>query len=396
MKEVSKLAKSVHASTTMAVDALAKQMKADGYDVVGFGAGEPDFDTPDNISQAGIEAIKQGKTKYTPAAGIVELRKTIVNQLKNDWNVDYDYTQVVVASGAKHCVYVALKAITNPGDEIIIPAPFWVSYYEMVNMTGGTPVVVEAGEAQNFKITPEQLEAAITDNTKCLMLNNPSNPTGMVYSKEDLVALTEVCVKHDLYIIADEIYHHLIYKDLEFTSVVSLGDDVKERTLLINGVSKSYAMTGWRIGYCVANKEISKIMANYISHSTGAPCTISQIAAIEAISGPKENVEEMRKAFDERRRHIVERINAIPGVSCLEPDGAFYVMMNIEKLIGKTLGGKTIENADDFAVALLEKALVAVVPCTGFGIDNFVRWSYAVSIETIDKGIDRLEKFIAE
>lgn len=396
MKEVSKLAKSVHASTTMAVDALAKQMKADGYDVVGFGAGEPDFDTPDNISQAGIEAIKQGKTKYTPAAGIVELRKTIVNQLKNDWNVDYDYTQVVVASGAKHCVYVALKAITNPGDEIIIPAPFWVSYYEMVNMTGGTPVVVEAGEAQNFKITPEQLEAAITDNTKCLMLNNPSNPTGMVYSKEELVALTEVCVKHDLYIIADEIYHHLIYKDLEFTSVVSLGDDVKERTLLINGVSKSYAMTGWRIGYCVANKEISKIMANYISHSTGAPCTISQIAAIEAISGPKENVEEMRKAFDERRRHIVERINAIPGVSCLEPDGAFYVMMNIEKLIGKTLGGKTIENADDFAVALLEKALVAVVPCTGFGIDNFVRWSYAVSIETIDKGIDRLEKFIAE
>ena len=396
MKEVSKLAKSVHASTTMAVDALAKQMKADGYDVVGFGAGEPDFDTPENISAAGIEAIKQGKTKYTPAAGMVDLRKAIANQIKNDFNVDYDYTQVVVASGAKHCVYVALKAITNPGDEIIIPAPFWVSYYEMVNMTGGTPVIVEAGEAQNFKITPEQLEAAITENTKCLMLNNPSNPTGMVYSKEELIALTDVCVKHDLYIIADEIYHNLVYKGLEFTSVVSLGDEVKERTLLINGVSKSYAMTGWRIGYCVANKEISKIMANYISHSTGAPCTISQVASIEAISGPQENVVEMRKAFDERRKHIVERINAIDGVSCLNPDGAFYVMMNIENLIGKTLGGKLIENADDFAVALLEKALVAVVPCTGFGIKNFVRWSYAVSLETIDKGIDRLEKFIAE
>ena len=396
MKEVSKLAQAVHASTTMAVDALAKQMKKDGYDVVGFGAGEPDFNTPDNISQAGIEAIKQGKTKYTPAAGTVELRKAIAEQLKKDWDVDYDFTQVVVASGAKHCVYVALKVLTNPGDEIIIPAPFWVSYYEMVKITGGTPVVVEAGEAQNFKITPEQLEAAITENTKCLMLNNPSNPTGMVYSKEELVALTDICVKHDIYIIADEIYHHLVYKGLEFTSIVSLGDEVKERTLLINGVSKSYAMTGWRIGYCVANKEISKIMANYISHSTGAPCTISQVAAVEAISGPKENVEEMRKAFDERRQHIVERINAIDGVSCLNPDGAFYVMMNIENLIGRTLGGKLIENADDFAVALLEKALVAVVPCTGFGINNFVRWSYAVSIETIDKGMDRLEKFLAE
>lgn len=396
MKEVSKLAQSVHASTTMAVDALAKQMKADGYDVVGFGAGEPDFDTPENISQAGINAIKQGKTKYTPAAGIIELRKTIVNQLKAEWGVDYDYTQVVVASGAKHCVYIALKVITNPGDEIIIPAPFWVSYYEMVRMTGGTPVIVEAGEDQNFKITPEQLEAAITENTKCFMLNNPSNPTGMVYTKEELKALTDICVKHDIYIIADEIYHNLVYNGIEFTSVVSLGEDVKERTLLINGVSKSYAMTGWRIGYCVANKQISKIMANYISHSTGAPCTISQIAAIEAISGPKENIEEMRKAFDERRKHIVERINAIPGVSCLTPDGAFYVMMNIEKLIGKTLGGKLIETDDDFAVTLLEKALVAVVPCSGFGIKNFVRWSYAVSMETIDKGMDRLEKFITE
>ena len=396
MKEISKLAQSVRASTTMAVDALAKQMKADGYDVVGFGAGEPDFNTPENISQAGIEAIKQGKTRYTPAAGMVDLRKAVANQLKNDWGVDYDFTQVIVSSGAKHCVYIALKAITNPGDEIIIPAPFWVSYYEMVRMTDGTPVIVKAGEDQNFKITPEQLKAAITDKTKCFMLNNPSNPTGMVYTKEELIALTDICVKHDIYIIADEIYDHLIYNGVEFTSVVSLGEEVKERTLLINGVSKSYAMTGWRIGYCVANKQISKVMANYISHSTGSPSAISQVAAIEALNGPQETIEEMRKAFDERRRHIVERINAIDGVSCLNPDGAFYVMMNIEKLIGRTLGGKLIENADDFAVALLEKALVAVVPCTGFGIDNFVRWSYAVSIETIDKGIDRLEKFIAE
>lgn len=396
MKQVSMIAQAVHPSSTMAVDAMAKQMKADGYDVMGFGAGEPDFDTPENISRAGIEAIMQGKTKYTPAAGIVQLRKTIVNQLKNDTGADFDYTQVVVASGAKHCVYIALKVLTNPGDEIILPAPYWVSYYEMIEMTGGTPVVIEAGEDQNFKITPEQLEAAITDKTKCFLLNNPSNPTGMVYSKEELEALTDICVKHDLYIISDEIYHHLVYKDIEFTSVVSLGEEVKERTLLINGVSKSYAMTGWRIGYCVANKQISKIMANYISHSTGAPCTISQIAAIEAIGGPQENIVDMRKAFDERRQHIVERINAIDGISCLDPDGAFYVMMNIENLIGKTIGGKLIESADDFAVTFLEKALVAVVPCTGFGIKNFVRWSYAVSMETIDEGIDRLEKFLAE
>lgn len=396
MKQVSIIAESVRASTTMAVDALAKQMKADGYNVVGFGAGEPDFKTPENISQAGIAAINAGKTKYTPAAGIVDLRKAIANQLKRDFGADYDYTQIVVASGAKHSVYIALTAITNPGDEIIIPAPFWVSYYEMVKMTGGTPVIVEAGEEQNFKITPQQLEEAITENTKCLMLNNPSNPTGMVYSKDELQALADVCVKYDLYIIADEIYCKLIYNGVEFVSIASLGEDIKERTLLINGVSKSYAMTGWRIGYCAANKQLAKIMANYLSHSTGAPSTISQWAAVEAINGPQDGIEEMRKAFDERRRHIVERINRIPDVSCLNPDGAFYVMMNIEKLIGRTLGGKLIENADDFAVTLLEKALVAVVPCTGFGINNFVRWSYAVSMENIDEGIDRLEKFLAE
>lgn len=396
MKQVSKVAESVRASTTMAVDALAKQMKADGYNVVGFGAGEPDFNTPENVSEVGIAAIKAGKTKYTPAAGIVDLRKAIANQIKSDCGVEYDYTQIVVASGAKHSVYIALTAITNPGDEIIIPAPFWVSYYEMVKMTGGTPVIVEAGEEQKFKITPEQLEAAITENTKCLMLNNPSNPTGMVYTKDELQALADICAKYDLYIIADEIYQNLVYNGVEFVSITSLSEDIKERTLLINGVSKSYAMTGWRIGYCAANKQLAKIMANYLSHSTGAPSTISQWAAVEAINGPQDSVEEMRKAFDERRKHIVERINNIPGVSCLNPDGAFYVMMNIEKLIGRTLGGKLIENDDDFAVTFLEKALVAVVPCSGFGIKNFVRWSYAVSMETIDEGIDRLEKFLAE
>ena len=396
MKPVSKIAEAVRASTTLAVDSLAKQMKADGLDVVGFGTGEPDFNTPDNINMAGIRAICDGKTKYTPAAGIIPLRKAIAQRLKEDCGVDYDYTQIVVASGAKHSVYIALAAITNPGDEIIIPAPFWVSYYEMVRMVGGTPVIVEAGEEQNFKITAQQLEAAITDKTKCLMLNNPSNPTGMIYSAEELRAIADVCVKHDLYIRADEIYYQLIYDGIEFTSIASLGEEVKERTLLINGVSKSYAMTGWRVGYCAANKTLAKIMSNFLSHSTGAPSTISQWASVEALTGPQEGIEAMRLAFLERRDYIVKRINSIPGVSCIVPNGAFYVMMNIEQLIGKTLGGKLIENDDDFAVALLEKALVAVVPCSGFGMKNFVRWSYAASMENIEKGLDRLEKFVTE
>ena len=396
MKAVSKIAEGVHASTTLAVDSLAKQMKEDGYDVIRFGTGEPDFNTPDNINMAAIAAICDGKTKYTPAAGIPALRKAIAKQLQDDCGLSYDYTQIVVASGAKHSVYIALAAITNPGDEIIIPAPFWVSYYEMVKMTGGVPVIVRAGEESDFKVTASQIEAAITDKTKCLMLNNPSNPTGMIYSKDELKSIAEVCVKHDLYILADEIYYKLIYDGIEFTSIASLGDEVKERCLLINGVSKSYAMTGWRIGYCAANKQLAKIMSNYLSHSTGAPSTISQWAAVEAINGPQQSCEEMRKAFEERRDYIVQRMNSIPGVSCIKPNGAFYVMMNIEKLIGRTLGGKLITNDDDFAVAFLESAYVATVPCSGFGMKNFIRWSYATSMDNIKEALDRLEKFLAQ
>ena len=396
VKAVSKIAEGVHASTTLAVDSLAKQMKEDGYDVIRFGTGEPDFNTPDNINMAAIAAICDGKTKYTPAAGIPALRKAIAKQLQDDCGLSYDYTQIVVASGAKHSVYIALAAITNPGDEIIIPAPFWVSYYEMVKMTGGVPVIVTAGEESGFKVTASQIEAAITDKTKCLMLNNPSNPTGMIYSKDELKSIAEVCVKHDLYILADEIYYKLIYDGIEFTSIASLGDEVKERCLLINGVSKSYAMTGWRIGYCAANKQLAKIMSNYLSHSTGAPSTISQWAAVEAINGPQQSCEEMRKAFEERRDYIVQRMNSIPGVSCIKPNGAFYVMMNIEKLIGRTLGGKLITNDDDFAGAFLESAYVATVPCSGFGMKNFIRWSYAASMDNIKEALDRLEKFLAQ
>ncbi len=395
MKSLSTAAEAVHASTTMAIDAKAKQMKADGIDVVGFGAGEPDFNTPDNINMAAIEAICQGKTKYTPAAGIIPLRKAAAARLKADCGVDYDYTQIVVASGAKHVVYIALRALTNPGDEIIIPAPYWVSYGEMVRMTGGTPVEVLAGEDQGFKIRPEQLEKAITDKTKCIILNNPCNPSGALYTRQELEGIARVCIAHDIYVISDEIYYKLVYDGLEFVSFAALGEEAKAHTILINGVSKSYAMTGWRIGYAAAYAHIAKVMANYLSHSTGAPCTISQWAAAEGLNGPQEGIETMRLAFEERRSYMYERINSIPGVSCIKPEGAFYIMMNIEKLIGRTLGGTVINSADDFAMAFLDKGLVAVVPCTGFGIPNFIRWSYATSMDNIREGLDRLEKFLA-
>ena len=261
MKELSKTAMKVNPSTTLAIDALAKQMKADGMDVIGFGTGEPDFMTPENISEAGIAAIREGKTKYTPAAGIVQLRQAAADRLKADCGLDYDYTQIVVASGAKHNVYAALAALLDPGDEVIVPAPYWVSYCEMVSMLHGVPVVVETTEDANFKMTPAQLEAAITPKTKALMLNNPSNPTGMIYSEGELRAIADVCVKHDLYVLADEIYYKLVYDGKPFTSFASLGEDVKERTIIINGVSKSYAMTGWRIGYAAANKQIAKVMS---------------------------------------------------------------------------------------------------------------------------------------
>lgn len=394
MKELSRVASAVQASTTVAIDSKAKQMKADGIDVVGFGAGEPDFNTPDNINMEAIRAICDGKTKYTPPAGIIPLRKAICNRLKLDCNLDYDYTQIVVASGAKHCVYVTFRALLNPGDEVIVPAPYWVSYSEMIKMAGGVPILVVAGEDQGFKATGDQIKAAITEKTKCVIINNPSNPTGALYSKQELQEIADICVENDLYIISDEIYYQLIYDNAEFVSIASLGKDVYDHTIIINGVSKSYAMTGWRIGYVAASKEIAKVMSNYLSHSTGAPSTISQWASIEALNGPQEGIEAMRQEFEKRRNYMVKRMNEIPGVSCRMPEGAFYVMMNISQLLGKTIGGVSINSADDFAMAFLDQGLVAVVPSTGFGIDNFVRWSYATSMENIEEGLNRLEKFL--
>ena len=394
MKELSRIASAVQASTTMAIDALFKQMKADGVDVIGFGAGEPDFNTPEPIKQAGIEAIQNNFTRYTPAAGTVELRQAICDRMKADCGLDYKPSQVVASSGAKHLVYLALRALVNPGDEIILPAPYWVSYYELIKMVGGVPVVIHTTEAEHFKLTAAKLEAAVTPKTKAIILNNPSNPTGMMYGREELQAIADVCVKHEVYVISDEIYYGLVYDGKKFTSFAALGPQAKELTILINGVSKSYAMTGWRIGYACANDQIAKIMANYVSHSTGSPVAISQKAAVVALNAPQHEVEAMRKAFEERRDYIVARMNAIPGVSCIKPEGAFYVMMNLEKLIGKTIHGVEITNDDVFADAFLKYGLVAVVPGSGFGAPNFVRWSYATSMDNIREGLDRLEKFL--
>ena len=364
MKELSRIAEAVQASTTMAIDAMFKQMKADGIDVIGFGAGEPDFDTPDAIKEAGIAAIQNNVTRYTPAAGTVELRQAVCDRMKADYGLDYKPAQVVVSSGAKHLVYLALRAIVNPGDEVILPAPYWVSYIELIKMVGGVPVVVTATEAEHFKLELEALEA--------------------------------VCAKADLYVISDEIYACLVYDGREFTSFASLSEDAKERTILINGVSKAYAMTGWRIGYACANAKIAKIMANYVSHSTGSPVAISQKASAAALSGPQDEVLTMKKAFEERRNFIVKEMNAIPGVSCIMPEGAFYVMMNLNELIGKTIHGVEITNDDVFADAFLKYGLVAVVPGSGFGAPNFVRWSYATSMDNIREGLARLKKFLTE
>lgn len=396
MKPLSSVASNVQASTTLALDSLYKEMKANGVDVLGFAAGEPDFPTPDHIKLAAVEAIIHNETRYTPASGTMALKIAICDRLKADLGLHYEPPQIVCSSGAKHCVYIALRTLVDEGDEVIVPAPYWVSYVELVKMVGGTPVAVLATEEENFKLTPEKLEAAITPKTKCVMLNNPSNPTGMLYTREELKDLAEVIVKHDLYVLADEIYYKLVYDGRKFVSIASLGEEIKKRSIIINGVSKSYAMTGWRLGYLACDAAIAKVASNYLSHSTGNPCSITQAAAAVALEADQQTAELMRQAFEERRNYIVDRINAIPGLSCLKPEGAFYVMLNIKQLLGKTIHGHVINSADDFSDAFLKEGLVCIVPCTGFGIDGFLRWSYAASMKNIKKGLDRLEKFLAE
>ncbi len=394
---LSEKSKAISASPTLAIDAKYKAMLAEGIDVVGFGTGEPDFDTPDNIKKAAIDAIEKGFTKYTPASGLPALKQAVCDKFKRENGLDYEPSQIVISNGAKHSLVNAFDAILNPGDEVIIPAPYWVSYPEMVKLADGIPVIVNATEADNFKITVDGLKSALTSKTKAIVLNSPSNPTGMIYSAEELKAIADFAVENNIFVISDEIYEHLIYAEGEgHVSIASFNEDIKKLTIVINGVSKSYAMTGWRIGYAAATPEIAKIMSNVQSHAASNPSSISQYATIEALNGPQDSVETMRLAFKERREYMVNRINDMSGVSCLMPDGAFYVMMNISQLKGKTLGGEVINTSDDFCRVLLEKAKIALVPGSGFGADDFVRWSYAASMEKIKTGLDRLEKFLAE
>lgn len=392
--ELSEKFLNIEPSPTLLIDSKFKQMKADGMDVVGFGAGEPDFDTPQHIKDAAIAAINSGLTKYTPASGTIELKNAICAKFLKDNGLEYKPSQIVVSNGAKHSLINAFGAILNPGDEVIIPAPYWVSYPQMVKYNDGVPVILHTKEENGFKFSAEEFENAVTAKTKALVLNSPSNPTGMVYTEEELRAIADVAVKHNIFVISDEIYEYLVYDGVKHVSIASFNDKIKDLTIIVNGVSKTYAMTGWRIGYTASNEKIAKLMSNVQSHTTSNPNSIAQAAAVAALTGPLDELKVMISAFDKRRKYMVEQINSIDNVTCLAPQGAFYVMMNISGLIGKTIKGKLINDADDFSEVFLEKELVAVVSGKGFDAPEYVRWSYATSIDNIKEGIKRLKNLL--
>lgn len=390
---LSKKALAISPSVTLEITAKAKAMKAEGIDVIGFGAGEPDFDTPDNIKEAGIKAINEGLTRYTAASGIVELKEAICKKLRVDNNLEYSPDNIVISSGAKHSIFNALMAVINPGDEVIVGIPYWVSYPEMIRLAGGVPVYIETKEEKDFKFTTEDLERVRTDKTKALILNSPSNPTGAIYEKGELIEIANWAVKNGIIVISDEIYEKLVY-DGEHISIASLNSEIKDLTIVINGMSKAYAMTGWRIGYAAANNEIAKVMSNVQSHTTSNPCSISQYASVEGILGDQDDVYKMREEFKKRRDFMVDKVNSIKGLSCRKPKGAFYIMVNITEVKGKTIDGITINDSLDMAKLLLDKAKVAVIPGIGFGADDYIRLSYATSMENIEEGLNRIQEVV--
>ncbi|EGD52841.1 aminotransferase class I and II [Thermoanaerobacter ethanolicus JW 200] len=391
--DLSQNALQITPSMTLEITAKAKQLKAQGIDVIDFGVGEPDFDTPDYIKEAAIDAIKKGYTKYTPSSGISELKKAVCDKLLKDNGLKYQPDQIVISNGAKHSIYNALCAILNPGDEVIIPVPYWLSYPEMVRLAYGKPVFVKTKAENDFKITSEELKNAITSKTKALILNTPNNPTGSVYTKEELEELAKIIEEANIFVISDEIYEKLIYEGSHI-SIASLNEKIKELTILVNGMSKAYAMTGWRIGYTASSLEIAKVMSNIQSHTTSNPNSIAQYASVAALSGDETVIKRMAEEFNKRRIYMVEKINKIKGLKSNKPQGAFYVMVNIDEYIGKEIKGKIIRGSIDFANALIEGANVAVVPALPFGMDNYIRISYATSIENIEKGLNRIEEFL--
>lgn len=392
--ELSKKLSTLSPSVTLAITAKAKEMKESGIDIVSFGAGEPDFNTPEFIQEAGIASIRAGKIKYTPAAGLNDLKVAICNKFKKENSLNYEPSNIVVSNGAKHSLFNALQAICNPGDEVIVPNPYWVSYPELVKVADAVPVFVEVKEEEEFKYSVDLLNSALTTKTKAIILNSPNNPTGSMYDESELKAIADWAVQNKIYVISDEIYEKLVYDNNKHISIAQFGDDIKNQTIVINGVSKAYAMTGWRIGYSAANKEITKLMSNYQSHATSNPCAISQYASIEALSGDDSEIEKMRVAFETRRNIMTELVNEIDGISCLLPKGAFYIMVNIKNTIGKSFNGNIISNSLDFSNALLEEEKVAVIPGAAFGTDDFIRISYATSEENIKKGLSRIKSFV--
>lgn len=392
--KLSNIGLNIEPSLTLDISAKAKSMKDKGIDVINFSVGEPDFNTPENIKTKGIRAIQENLTRYTASSGIIELKKAICNKLKVDNNLEYNIENIIVSNGAKHSIYNALMATINPGDEVIIGAPYWVSYPEMIKLTGGVPVIIETSEENNFKFTVDDLNNAKSSNTKMIILNSPNNPTGCVYSKEELTKIGNWAVKNKVFILSDEIYEKLTYNNIKHVSIASINQDIKNLTITVNGMSKAYAMTGWRIGYASAHKDIIKVMSGIQSHATSNPCSISQYASIEALLGDQEKLIAMNKEFAIRRDYMVDAINNIDGLSCKKPEGAFYVMVNFSKLINKNILGETINSSLHFSNILLDKAKVAVVPGIAFGNDKYIRLSYATSLENIKEGINRIETLI--
>lgn len=384
---------SISPSLTLDITAKANRMRKSGINVIGFGAGEPDFDTPDYIKEAAISAIREGYTKYTSTSGILELKEAIVQKLKRDNNLSYDVSQIVVSNGAKQAIFNTLCAILNQGDEVIIPSPYWLSYPEMVKLAGGVPVFIDTAESNNFKITATQLEEAISDKTKAIIINSPNNPTGAVYNEDELKNIAYLAVKHNIYVISDEIYEKLIYNG-KHVSIASFNEGIKNLTIIINGMSKAYSMTGWRIGYSASNPEIAKLINNIQSHTTSNPNTIAQYASVAALNQGDDTIKAMVVEFKRRRDYMLQRINKIDGLKAIAPDGAFYIIINISNFIGTEIDGRKINGSIDFANFLLEKAKVAVIPCLPFGNDNYIRVSYATSMNNIEEGFNRIENLL--
>jgi aspartate aminotransferase len=390
--KISKIAPSI----TLAIDAKLKQMIADGVKVYGFGAGEPDFDTPKYIRDAAIEAIEKGFTRYTAAQGTMELRKAVCAKMKRDHGLEYNPNQVIASSGAKHSLSNTFAAILNPGDEVIVPVPYWVSYTEIIKLNDGVPALVPTKKENGFKMTKEELLGALTPKTKAILLNTPNNPTGSIYTENELKDIADIAVKNNIFVVSDEIYEQLAYDDKKHISIAQLGEDIKELTIVINGMSKAYAMTGWRLGYACANEKLIKAMSSVQSHAVSHPNSITQYASAVALNGPQEDVHKMIEQFAKRRTYMFERLSKMEGLQCLMPDGAFYIYVDISHYMNKTLCGEVIKSSLDFAQILLEKGHVAVIPGAAFGTDNFIRLSYATSMETIEKGLDTFESFVKE